>query len=276
MSRPEVIVSTYNNAVALDLSLQALFCQMTKDFSVCIADDGSGSATQAVIDDWQQKFGADRFRHVWQPDDGFQKNLILNKAIGSSTAEYLLFIDGDCLAAPWYVQRHLELHSPGYFVSGSIIRMPLAVNPILDRRLIESHEIFSYQWLKSHHCIDRLGTFLKTAILPSALSSFFEVVSPVKKVWNGCNSSGWRSDLLRVNGFDESMLYGSEDVELGVRLNNAGVKGRHIRYTAPLLHVEHPRGYADPVVAAKNKAYMKTVRKSGKSWAENGIQKQQN
>lgn len=273
MLRPEVIVSTYNNPVALDLCLQALFCQAAQDFSVCIADDGSGGATQAVVDEWQERFRASRFRHLWHPDQGFQKNLILNKAIGSSTAEYLIFIDGDCLACPWHVQRHLELRAPSRFVSGSIIRMPWAANPLLSRQLIESREIFSYRWLKAHRCIDRIGTFLKTAILPAGVSNFLEIISPVQKVWNGCNSSGWRSDLLRVNGFDETMLYGSEDVEMGVRLNNAGIKGRHIRYTAPLLHVEHSRGYADPVVAARNKVYMKSVRRSGKSWTENGIHK---
>jgi GT2 family glycosyltransferase len=109
--------------------------------------------------------------------------------------------------------------------------------------------------------------------LPLPVSDFLERISPVKKVWNGCNSSGWRSDLLKVNGFDESMKYGAEDVEMGVRLNNAGIIGRHNRYTAPLLHIEHARGYADPLVAASNKRYMKTVRRSGKTWTPLGIVK---
>jgi len=69
------------------------------------------------------------------------------------------------------------------------------------------------------------------------------------------------------------MTYGSEDVEMGVRLNNTGIQGRHIRYSAPLLHIEHARGYADPMVAAQNKRYMKSVRRSGKVWAEKGIVK---
>jgi hypothetical protein len=71
------------------------------------------------------------------------------------------------------------------------------------------------------------------------------------------------------------MKYGAEDVEMGVRLNNAGIVGRHNRYTAPLLHIEHPRGYADPVLAAKNKRYMKSVRRSGSAWTPQGIVKSQ-
>lgn len=273
MTDVEVIVTTYNNPSALHFALLALSQQSIASFQVCIADDGSGPATQEIVQFWRDQFGAARFRHVWHPDVGFAKNQILNKAIASSSATYLIFIDGDCLASPGYVERHLALRRPGQFVSGSLIRMPLTVNPVLDDSLIASGEIFTKSWLEAHECIDRLGTRLKTATLPPAISNFLEIISPVKKVWNGCNSSGWRQDILKVNGFDETMTYGSEDVELGVRLNNAGIRGRHIRYTAPLLHIEHSRGYANPVIAAQNKRYMKAVRRSGKAWTDNGILK---
>lgn len=273
MTDVEVIVTTYNNPSALHFALLALSQQSTASFQVCIADDGSGPATQEIVQFWRDQFGAARFRHVWHPDVGFAKNQILNKAIASSSATYLIFIDGDCLASPGYVERHLALRRPGQFVSGSLIRMPLTVNPVLDDSLIASGEIFTKSWLEDHECIDRLGTRLKTATLPPAISNFLEIISPVKKVWNGCNSSGWRQDILKVNGFDETMTYGSEDVELGVRLNNAGIRGRHIRYTAPLLHIEHSRGYANPVIAAQNKRYMKAVRRAGKAWTDDGILK---
>lgn len=273
MVSTEVIVTTYNNPQALHFALLGLEGQSTQAFKVCVADDGSGSDTQEVVSLWQHRFGQERFRHVWHPDNGFAKNEILNKAIVSSQADYLIFIDGDCIASPGYVQRHLDLRRPGQFVSGSLIRMPLEVNELLTDGLITTQAIFQTKWLKSHGSIRRLGSWLKTAHLPLPMSDFLERISPVKKVWNGCNSSGWRSDLLKVNGFDESMKYGAEDVEMGVRLNNAGIIGRHNRYTAPLLHIEHARGYADPLVAASNKRYMKTVRRSGRTWTPLGIVK---
>ena len=273
MVSTEVIVTTYNNPQALHFALLGLEGQSTQAFKVCVADDGSGSDTQEVVSLWQHRFGQERFRHVWHPDNGFAKNEILNKAIVSSQADYLIFIDGDCIASPGYVQRHLDLRRPGQFVSGSLIRMPLEVNELLTDGLITTKAIFQTKWLKSHGSIRRLGSWLKTAHLPLPMSDFLERISPVKKVWNGCNSSGWRSDLLKVNGFDESMKYGAEDVEMGVRLNNAGIIGRHNRYTAPLLHIEHARGYADPLVAASNKRYMKTVRRSGRTWTPLGIVK---
>jgi glycosyltransferase involved in cell wall biosynthesis len=273
MVSTEVIVTTYNNPQALHFALLGLEGQSTQAFKVCVADDGSGSDTQEVVSLWQNRWGPERFRHVWHPDKGFAKNEILNKAIVSSVADYLIFIDGDCIASPGYVQRHLDLRRPGQFVSGSLIRMPLEVNELLTDGLITTKAIFQTKWLKAHGSIRRLGSWLKTANLPLPMSDFLERISPVKKVWNGCNSSGWRSDLLKVNGFDESMKYGAEDVEMGVRLNNAGIIGRHNRYTAPLLHMEHARGYADPLVAASNKRYMKTVRRTGKTWTPLGIVK---
>ena len=273
MVSTEVIVTTYNNPTALHFALLGLAGQTTQDFRVCIADDGSGPSTREVVDRWRNSIGADRFRHIWHPDNGFAKNEILNKAIASSNADYLIFIDGDCIASPSYIQRHFDLRHPGQFVSGSLIRMPLDVNKLLRDDLITSRTIFQLTWLKAHGCVTRLGTWLKTASLPLALANFLELISPVKKVWNGCNSAGWRADLLKVNGFDEAMKYGAEDVEMGVRLNNAGIQGRHNRYTAPLLHIEHARGYADPVVAAANKRYMKSVRRSGRTWTAQGIVK---
>ena len=271
MVSTEVIITTYNNPTALHFVLLGLAGQNTQDFRVCIADDGSGPATREVIERWRDRISSERFRHVWHPDNGFAKNQILNKAIASSTADYLIFIDGDCIASPKYIQRHFDLRRRGQFVSGSLIRMPLDVNNLLTDELITTRTIFQLNWLKAHGCVTRLGTWLKTASLPLALANVLELISPVKKVWNGCNSAGWRADLLKVNGFDEAMKYGAEDVEMGVRLNNAGIKGRHNRYTAPLLHIEHTRGYADPVVAAANKRYMKFVRRSGRTWTAQGI-----
>lgn len=273
MSDVEVIVTTYNNPTALHFALLGLQGQTCQAFSVCIADDGSTESTRQVVEIWRRKFGPERFRHVWHPDKGFAKNQILNKAISSSKADYLVFLDGDCIASPDYLKRHLELRQAGQFVSGSLIRMPWSVNPLLRDELVTNGEIFTLEWLRSQGCIDRIGTFLKTGSLPKGLANFLERISPVKKVWNGCNSAGWRQDILKVNGFDETMTYGSEDVEMGVRMNNAGVQGRHIRYTAPVLHIEHSRGYANPDIAARNKRYMKSVRRSGVTWTPDGIVK---
>ena len=121
-----------------------------------------------------------------QEDQGFRKSRILNQAIAHADGEYLVFLDGDCIASPDYLKRHLELRQAGQFVSGSLIRMPWSVNPLLRDELVTNGEIFTLEWLRSQGCIDRIGTFLKTGSLPKGLANFLERISPVKKVWNGC------------------------------------------------------------------------------------------
>jgi hypothetical protein len=100
-------------------------------------------------------------------------------------------------------------------------------------------------------------------------------LSPVQRAWCGANASAFRAALLRVNGFDETMRWGGGDKEMGVRLTNAGVRGRHLRFTAPLVHLDHPRGYADPAHKAANRARIRAIRRARVAWTPDGIVKAQ-
>jgi len=269
----ELIITTYNNPTALRLVLESLVTQTHPLSSICIADDGSNDVTKETITQLCYIFPEMKIRHVWHPDTGFNKNTILNKAINSSTSDYLIFIDGDCIANPDFVGRHVELAQPKQFVTGSVIRLDAKTSNQITPSNIKSGEIFSYPWLLARGQIDRIGTKLKTNVYGTKVSTILEHLSPVKKVWNGGNTSGWKMDIIKVNGFDESLKYGAEDVELGVRLNNIGVFGRHIRYSSPLLHLDHPRGYENKEQILKNKAYVKLVKKQTLKWATQGIVK---
>lgn len=269
----ELIITTYNNPSALSLVLHSLVRQTHSLSSICIADDGSNDVTKETIAQLCYEHPEMEIRHVWHPDTGFNKNTILNKAIKSSTSDYLIFIDGDCIANPGFVERHIALAHPKQFVTGSVIRLDASTSHQVTASNIKSGEIFSYPWLLARGQIDRIGTKLKTNVYGTKVSTILEHLSPVKKVWNGGNTSGWKMDIVKVNGFDESLMYGAEDVELGVRLNNIGVFGRHIRYSAPLLHLDHPRGYVNKEHVLKNKAYLKQVKKQTLKWASQGMMK---
>jgi len=270
----DLIITTYNNPKALLLALDAIAQQTYQVNKIYIADDGSTATTKTAISEASKKHTHLSIQHVWHPDCGFNKNAILNSAINGSEADYLIFIDGDCIPHPNFVERHIVLAREGRFVTGSVIRLDEKTSKKITTENIKSAGVFSYSWLLTHNQIDRLGTKLKTNFYGTKISSILECLSPVKKVWNGGNTSGWRADIIRVNGFDETLKYGAEDVELGVRLNNLGVTGRHIRYSAPLLHLDHPRGYADKDQLLKNKAYVKTVKKQGLKWTKFGLKKE--
>jgi glycosyltransferase involved in cell wall biosynthesis len=266
----ELVVSTYNNPRSLDLALHALSRQTCQDFRICVADDGSGPDTTVVLSAWQARLG-DRLRHIWQADHGFRKNRILNKAIASSTADYLIFLDGDCLPSSHFVARHLALAHPRRFCSGGVIRLSLLASAEVHPEAVVSGAVFQRAWLERHGVLKGSSARLKVGLYPHWVSSLAEQLTTVKRTWNGGNSSTARLNLIRVNGFDENFGYGAEDIELGYRLNNAGIQGRHLRYTAPVLHLEHPRDYADQQQKALNKEVALQALKEGKTVTSKGI-----
>jgi glycosyltransferase involved in cell wall biosynthesis len=271
--RSELVVATYENPRALALCLASVACQRVRPDGIAIADDGSGPATAAVVDAFRVKHPEFPLRHVWHEDRGFRKNAILNAAIASSEADFLIFIDGDVLIHPDFVARHLKLARPDRFSSGSLIRLDDAATAAVTEADVSSGRVFTRAWLRAHRALDRPGTWAKTMPFPKPVMALLDRLSPVQRAWGGANASAFRAALLEVNGFDESMQWGGEDKELGVRLTNAGIRGRHLRFTAPLVHLEHPRGYADPDLKAANKARVRAVRRSGKTWTEHGIRK---
>lgn len=269
--RCEVIVSTFENPEALHLCLAGLHSQSQRNFDICVADDGSGVATKELVELWQHRFKNSSLRHIWQAHQGFGKNKILNKAIAESTADYLIFIDGDCVPSPKFIQRHLSLARHGRFLTGGVIRLSASASSQLNETNVASGEVFKSTWLSSLGGLSRTRDFFKLGQFPRALINLMEIVSPVKRTWNGGNASAWRDDITSVNGFDESLGYGAEDIELGFRLNNKGVKGRHLRYSAPLLHIEHPRSYSDSVHFHENREKVMLLRERSLRWTNQGI-----
>lgn len=266
----EVVVSTYNNPRALDLVLRALQRQTLTGFRLCVADDGSEPDTTALLEQWRERLG-DRLRHIWQADHGFRKNRILNKAIASSRADYLVFLDGDCLPSPQFVARHLELARPRRFCTGGVIRLSQVASDDITAEGVDSGTVFGPAWLDTHGALKNTSTRLKAGLYPSWMSTLAERMTTVGRTWNGGNSSTARINLIRVNGFDENFGYGAEDIELGFRLNNAGIRGCHLRYTAPVLHLEHHRDYADHHKKAHNKVVALQALKDGKTVTARGI-----
>jgi hypothetical protein len=96
-------------------------------------------------------------------------------------------------------------------------------------------------------------------------------ITPTKRSWNGHNSSGWKSDIIAVNGFNHDMQYGGLDRELGERLFNNDLLSKQIRYSAICVHLDHARGYSTPEIWQKNKGIREYNRKNKVIKIENGI-----
>ena len=96
-------------------------------------------------------------------------------------------------------------------------------------------------------------------------------VTPTKRSWNGHNSSGYKSDILAINGFNELLQYGGEDREMGERLFNNGLLSKQIRYTAICLHLDHSRSYVNKEEIKKNLSVRKFNKKNSVTTIESGI-----
>lgn len=265
-----VIVSTYNAEEWLEKVLWGFNCQIFKDFEVVIADDGSGPKTKELLEELSEKVFYN-IVHVWQEDDGFQKSRILNKAVEACSAEYIIMTDGDCIPREDFVEVHYINKEPGYFISGGYYMLPMNISKMITLEDIEKQHCFNIHWLMDKGIPK---TFKNNKLTASGfISKLLNTFTPTNASWNGHNSSGWKKDILNVNGFDERMQYGGQDRELGERLFNFGIKSKQLRYSAVCVHLDHKRGYKTPESIAKNQAIRKETRSKKAVWTHYGITK---
>ena len=87
--RCSVNIAFYNKIDNLKLILAGLERQTVKDFEVVICDDGSREDVVNQIKEIQ-KTSSLTIRHIWQEDNGWQKNIMLNKSIMSMKTDYVI------------------------------------------------------------------------------------------------------------------------------------------------------------------------------------------
>ncbi len=263
-----VIVSTYNSEAWLEKVLLGFNCQSFRDFEVIVADDGSASPTRELLERMQEVVFYP-IVHVWQEDDGFQKSRILNKAVVACNTEYIIMTDGDCIPRQDFVEVHYINKEEGYFISGGYYMLPMNISILITPEDIEQQRCFDIFWLKEKGIPK---TFKNNKLTARGLAArFLNAITPTNASWNGHNSSGWKKDILNVNGFDERMQYGGQDRELGERLFNFGIKSKQLRYSAVCVHLDHKRGYRTPESLEKNAGIRKKTKQEKRVWTYYGI-----
>lgn len=265
-----VIISTYNSPEYLERVLWGYRVQSVSDFELVVADDGSTPDTLLLLQRFRKTHRMD-IRHVWHEDQGFRKCVILNRAIVVSQGDYLILSDGDCIPRWDFVATHVKLAEPGCLLSGGCVRLPGKLSRRIGVQEIVSRKVTNPAWLLTQ------GAALNKDLLKLAgdtrLGRWLEWLTPTQATLNGHNTSLWKRDLLRVNGFDERMQYGGLDRELGERLVNAGVRVRQVRHRAVCVHLDHGRPYVDEESWRRNRAIRAQTRQCGATWTEYGIER---
>jgi glycosyltransferase involved in cell wall biosynthesis len=269
--RLSAIVSTYNQPQWLVKVIWGYIAQTYQDFELIIADDGSRDDTRRLIERLQQETDLP-IHHVWHEDVGFRKCTILNRAIQRASSDYLVLSDGDCIPRCDFLAVHAQNAAKGCILSGGYFKLPMdisrkiSVDDILHRRATDPG------WLRAHG-MPRRWKMTKLSAGPR-LGRLLDFVTTTKASWNGHNSSGWKTDIMRVNGFDERMEWGAEDREMGERLMNCGVRGKRIRYRAVCVHLDHARKYVRQEAIERNRQIRRETRENHATWTAFGIVKQ--
>jgi glycosyltransferase involved in cell wall biosynthesis len=237
-----IIISTYNWPAALGMILDALLQEIKcsqYDIEIIIADDGSTDATANLIANYQKKYN--QIYHIWQPDQGFRKAAILNKAVASAHGKYLIFLDGDCIPFPKYTESHLKLSTPRKCVAGHRVLLSQSfTQSILHKN--NADEILQWKW---YNWI--------SAYLTGKVNKCFSYlrIKFLQKYWRnyrcnnwlypkGCNFSLYREDFLLVGGFDEKFEgWGHEDSALFLKLTQANIKMLNGKFATEVLHLWH-------------------------------------
>lgn len=263
-----IIISTYNAELWLQKVLVGYSVQSEQDFEIVIADDGSNNLTKKLLEDYNKKF-KNPIVHVWHEDNGFQKTKIINKAIVKSNANYLIFTDGDCIPRSDFIETHLKNKEKGYFLSGGYFKLSMNLSETISVIDIANQDCFRLSWLKKNG----LKPSFKMVKLTQSkiIANFMNWITPTKRSWNGHNSSGYKSDIIAINGFNQDMKYGGLDRELGERLFNNGLLSKQIRYSAVCLHLDHKRGYATPETWKNNNDIRVFNKKNKITFIKNGL-----
>jgi GT2 family glycosyltransferase len=261
-----VIVSIYRDIEALEVILYALEQQSCKEFSVLISEDGEAPEVAAYLAERHTDLP---LQHLTQTDTGFRKNRALNRAILAAPAETIIFIDGDCVPHPRFVEAHLRYAAKGHVGCGRRIEL----GPQISTKLRHQPSHLS-------HLTSPLSYLMQAKQMHSDGIKNYELglhlgwIQPLLQCRSipivGCNFSVNRDDLIAINGFNEA--YESpgigEDSDIEWRLRQYGVQLHDIRVTAIQYHLHHPRGYQ---VSDRNRELLAQTRAAESPYCRPGL-----
>ena len=229
--RLTLVVTTYERPDALEAVLASIAAQRLAPHETLVADDGSGPATAAAID----RFSAGQIpslRHVRQEHDGFRLTRLRNAAIAASSGDYIVFIDGDMVLHPGFIEDHTRAATPRRYTQGVRIHLDAA----------RTRQLLGSPLDLPGPASPGVGGLRRVHALHSPLlSRAMRVLGNQLVSTKGCNQAFWRDDLVSANGFDEQIVgWGPEDKELCARLVHAGVRRQTLMFGGIAFHLEHP------------------------------------
>jgi len=267
--RVSAIVTTYNRSHFLRICLASLETQSVRPHEVVIADDGSDPEHVRAIEDLIARSPL-RIVYTRQEHDGFRISASRNNAVRHASGDYLFFTDGDMVLYPDVLALHLAQAGRRRWVSGYAVRLTAEETGRVTEDLVRAGRIEeAWPGWDDPRCVELRNDAAKFR-------------RKARKLWFGrrerrmrrlylytTQASMPRDAFERVNGFDEAFEgWGEEDLDLGLRLQIAGLRGRTVRDSSRALHLYHQPAPHN----TGNEDYYRRPR-NGQFWCERGLRK---
>lgn len=256
-----LLITTYNWPEALNCTLESIKNLNLMPDEIVIADDGSTKETEVLIKEWQKKIKTPII-HSWQEDIGFRAAASRNKAIAKSSGDYIIMIDGDLILHPNFIKDHINNSQINQFTIGTRVLLNKAYSAEILLKKSVDFQVKSKNILANSK--NKINNSLLSRLISYKTNSYKQVRS--------CNMACFKSDLIKVNGFNEDFIgWGREDTELVVRLLNANIARKNIKFNANVLHIFHPEN--SKKMLQKNDLILEKVIKEKLKKCENGLNK---
>ena len=268
--KASLIISVYKDVHFLEQVMKSVELQTWREFEVIISEDGDNPEMKEYLQHLNSTFP---IQHLTQEDLGWRKNRALNRAIKSAKADWLVFIDGDCLLHPRFMEFHFKLSDKNSILGGK--RIKLDENTSLD--LIEGKipiGKMNHVIIKKFREISRNGgQFIEEGIFiePTGILGFIPKMRKMRNL-KGCNMSFHRSAIDAINGFNEEYKKPAvgEDIDLVWRFEGLGYRLISLRNLAVQYHLFHKECWIEQ---EENLEIMKRNQKVQRFVCKDGLKK---
>lgn len=235
-----IIVAVYKDIQALDLIVKALDHQTYKNFELVVAEDNNAEAMRSYI----ESVKTIAIKHTFQDDIGVRKARSQNNGVLAADGDLLIFIDGDCIPYTTFVEAHVALAQRGIVRSGRRLNLPADCSHKMREGKLISWEFEKSFWKYVPKLLmDRESRFKQGIYLNPKGWIYRTFIERQKRssAILGCNFACFRSDMIAINGFDES--YGesavSDDMDLDWRFRAYGLNLKSCKNAANVFHLHH-------------------------------------
>lgn len=269
MKKIALIISVYKNTKDLEVVLRSIEQQTYSEIEVIISEDGESLEMKNFLKNYKSNLN---IKHLTQEDVGWRKNIALNNAIKSTSCEYLIFIDGDCVLHSNFVENQIFFARKDRVLAGKRVKLgPDYSSKLRGSQIIKN---FSKQFLLKFTSIKKDGAkFYEEGVYfsPYSVLSFIPKLRKMKQL-KGCNFSCYKSTIESINGFDEDYILPAigEDIDLTWRFKGLGIKLYSVRNFAVQYHLHHKENWTDQ---SENEKKMYDNQRLKRYIAKNGLKK---